>query len=70
LPVSALPVAVEVQLELDELGTLTWLFSIPQEFVPGLQPNTANTPDNEQQNGEQNDEGGEGRDQGEGEGEG
>ena len=30
-----LPVAVEVQLELDELGTLTWLFRLPQEFVPG-----------------------------------
>lgn len=68
LPVSALPVAVEVQLELDELGTLTWLFSLPQEFVPSVQPNTANTPDNEQQNDEQNDGGDEGRDQGEGEG--
>jgi general secretion pathway protein J len=70
----ALPVAVEVQLELDELGTLTWLFRLPQEFVPGAQPSPANTPGDEQQNDgqrqndEQNDEGDEGQDQGEDEG--
>jgi general secretion pathway protein J len=68
LPVSGLPVAVEVQLELDELGTLNWLFSLPQEFVPGVQPNTANTPDNESENDGQNDEGDAGQDQGEDEG--
>jgi len=64
----ALPVAVEVQLELDELGTLTWLFRLPQEFVPGAQPNLANTPGEERGNEEQNDAGDEEQDQSEDEG--
>jgi general secretion pathway protein J len=63
-----LPVAVEVQLELDELGTLTWLFRLPQDFVPGVQPNPANGSGNENDNDEQNDPGDEGLDQAEGEG--
>ena len=63
-----LPVAVEVQLELDELGTLTWLFSLPHEFVPGVQINPANAPDNEQDGDQQNDEVDEGQNPGEGEG--
>jgi general secretion pathway protein J len=63
-----LPVAVEVQLELDDLGTLTWLFSLPHEFVPGVQTNPANTPDNEQDGDQQNDEADEGQNPGEGEG--
>jgi hypothetical protein len=46
---------VEVQLELDELGILTWLFRLPQEFVPSVQPNTANTPGNDQENDKQDD---------------
>ena len=36
-----LPVAVEVQLELDEVGILTWLFRLPQAFVPTVLPNAA-----------------------------
>jgi len=55
--VPELPVAVEVQLELDDLGTLTWLFTLPQEFVPSVQPNPANTLRNVQEKNDQNDEG-------------
>ncbi|MFQ5643201.1 MAG: type II secretion system minor pseudopilin GspJ [Thiogranum sp.] len=32
-----LPRAVEVELELDSLGTINWIFRLPQEFVPGQQ---------------------------------
>jgi general secretion pathway protein J len=53
---SGLPIAVEVQLELDALGILTWIFSLPQGFVPGVQTNPGATPDNGQNNDEQNDE--------------
>jgi general secretion pathway protein J len=59
--VAELPVAVEVQLELDELGILTWLFRLPEEFVPGVPPNPANTPGNDQGNDKQD----EGQDPGE-----
>jgi hypothetical protein len=45
-----------VQLELDALGILTWIFSLPQGFVPGVQTNPGATPDNGQNNDEQNDE--------------
>jgi len=65
---AGLPIAVEVQLELDELGTLTWLFRLPQEFVPGAPLNTANTPGNRQENNEPNDQRDEGTDQAEDEG--
>jgi len=63
--VAELPVAVEVQLELDELGTLTWLFRLPEEFVPGVQPNPANTPGNDQGNDKQDEGQNEGQDPGE-----
>ena len=49
-PLAGLPVAVEVQLELDELGTLTWLFRLPQEFAPGAQLNPAGSAPNNQGN--------------------
>jgi general secretion pathway protein J len=32
------PRAVEVQLELDDIGILNWIFSLPQAFVAGVQP--------------------------------
>jgi general secretion pathway protein J len=50
---SGLPIAVEVQLELDALGILTWIFSLPQDFMPGAQPNP---PGNGQKRDEQNNE--------------
>ncbi len=60
--VAGLPAAVEVQLELDELGVLTWLFRLPEAFVPGAQPLTVGSEggeggtdgdeDNEDQTGE------------------
>lgn len=57
---TGLPVAVEVQLELDDLGTLIWLFRLPQEFVASAQLNAGNTPDSDQQDDTQQ----EGQDQG------
>jgi len=65
--VPELPVAVEVQLELDELGTLTWLFTLPQEYLSSGQPNPAKNLLKEQGSDTQN-EGDAGQDPAEGEG--
>ena len=55
-----LPVAVEVQLELDELGTLSWLFRLTQAFEPGEpRGSTANSTgggDNEEQGDDEDEE--------------
>ncbi len=39
-----LPLAVEVQLETDDLGTLTWLFRLPQEFIPSALSGSGENP--------------------------
>ena len=35
---TGLPLAVEVKLELEEVGVLSWLFRVPQSFVPSAAP--------------------------------
>lgn len=40
---SGLPRAVEVELELDDLGILRWLYMMPEAFVPGTPSGTPGT---------------------------
>jgi general secretion pathway protein J len=65
-----LPVAVEVQLELDELGILTWLFRLPQDYVPSVLAAGGGGDDGEDDESDEGEgeEEGEGRDETEGEG--
>ena len=61
-----LPVAVEVQLELDELGILTWLFRLPQEYVATVLPAGAGGADGDEEDDDSADDEGEGQDEGDG----
>ncbi len=50
---AGLPLAVEVELELDEYGVLKWLFMLPQEFDASAQVAEDNNPGNGDQDREE-----------------